>query len=51
LASAQSDLGGALAQSGRFDEALVHVRRALELDPAYAPARQNLDRLEHRVSR
>src|SRR5262249_24233584 len=41
-----SNLGGALAASGRYAEALQHVRRALELNPEYAPALDNLRRLQ-----
>src|SRR5262245_1253227 len=41
-----SNLGGALAASGRYAEALQHVRRALELNPEYAPALDNLHRLQ-----
>ncbi len=44
--SMQSNLGGALMAAGRHREALVAVRRALALDPTYAPALDNLRRLE-----
>ena len=37
-----------LAERGDVDEAIVHFRRALEIDPNFAPARQSLDRLLHR---
>lgn len=42
----QSNLGGALLAAGRPREAIVAVRRALSIDPEYAPARDNLRRLE-----
>jgi Tfp pilus assembly protein PilF len=42
----QSNLGGALMAAGRPREAMVAVRRALLLDPEFAPARDNLRRLE-----
>jgi len=35
----------ALVQAGQREEALKHVLRALELDPDYAPARDNLVRM------
>jgi tetratricopeptide (TPR) repeat protein len=35
-------LGGLLTSQGRFDEAISHCERALELDPGYAPALSNL---------
>ncbi len=41
-----SDYASALAASGRYAEALVETRRALDLNPDYAPARQNLARLQ-----
>jgi Flp pilus assembly protein TadD len=44
-AAAENGLAVALAQAGRRDEALQHVRRALDLDPEYAPARDNLKRM------
>jgi tetratricopeptide (TPR) repeat protein len=42
----QNNLGSALAALGRFPEAVRHVRRALELRPDYAPALENMRRLE-----
>jgi tetratricopeptide (TPR) repeat protein len=44
-----SDYASALAASGRFADALVETRRALELNPDYAPARENLVRLQQMV--
>jgi Flp pilus assembly protein TadD len=44
-AIAHSDLGGALAEAGKRDEALRETQRALEIDPDYAPAKENLARL------
>lgn len=41
-----SDLSSALAASGRLVEAMQHVRRALALRPDYAPALDNLKRLQ-----
>jgi Flp pilus assembly protein TadD len=41
-----SDYASALAASGRYAEALVETRRALDLNPDYAPARENLARLQ-----
>ena len=43
-----SDLAAALAQAGRRDEAIEHVRRALEIQPDHGPARQNLAILQKR---
>jgi Flp pilus assembly protein TadD len=45
-AVAESDLGGALAAAGQLKEAMIHVRRALELQPGYAPALENLAKLQ-----
>ena len=42
----QSNLGGALAMAGRFTEAMAHIRLALAIDPTYAPALDNLQRLQ-----
>jgi tetratricopeptide (TPR) repeat protein len=42
----QNNLGSALAALGRFPEAMRHVRRALELRSDYAPALENMRRLE-----
>lgn len=42
----QNNLGSALAALGRFPEAVRHVRRALELRSDYAPALENMRRLE-----
>jgi tetratricopeptide (TPR) repeat protein len=39
------NLGNALAQLGRLPEAAAQYAEALRLDPAFAPARQMLDRL------
>ena len=43
---AENALAVALAQSGRMQEALQHVRRALAIDPSFAPARDNLARMQ-----
>ena len=44
-AAAENGLAVALAQAGRKEEAIQHVRRALDLDPDYQPARDNLARM------
>ena len=41
-----SDYASVLAASGRYADALRETRRALELNPDYAPARDNLTRLQ-----
>jgi tetratricopeptide (TPR) repeat protein len=41
-----NDLASALAASGRYPEAMQHVKRALALRPDYAPAIDNLKRLQ-----
>jgi tetratricopeptide (TPR) repeat protein len=41
-----TDLASALATTGQFAAAMQHVRRALELNPSYAPALDDLRRLE-----
>jgi Flp pilus assembly protein TadD len=43
---AHAMLGVALARLGRPDEARQHLRDALAIDPSYAPAREELDRLD-----
>ena len=40
------DLGSALAGSGRYADALKEFRRAIALNPEYAPALENIQRLE-----
>ncbi|MBP8273131.1 MAG: tetratricopeptide repeat protein [Acidobacteria bacterium] len=45
-AATRTDLSSALAASGRFQDALAQVRQALSLDPAFAPALENLRRLQ-----
>jgi len=42
-ASTHWHLGAALASAGVRDEAIAHLRRAVELDPANANARHDLD--------
>ncbi|NQU06962.1 MAG: tetratricopeptide repeat protein, partial [Candidatus Abyssubacteria bacterium] len=44
-----TNLGAALARLGKFGEAAEASRKALEIDPACAAARQNLRRLEDRA--
>jgi Tfp pilus assembly protein PilF len=41
-----TDYSSVLAASGQFADALRHVRRALEINPGYQPALENLSRLE-----
>ena len=41
-----SNYASVLAASGRYADALAATRRALELNPDYAPARENMARLE-----
>jgi tetratricopeptide (TPR) repeat protein len=41
-----ANYGGALASAGRYAEALRETQRALDLNPDYAPARENLARLQ-----
>ena len=41
-----NDLASALAAVRRYPEAMQHVRRALALRPDYAPALDNLKRLQ-----
>jgi tetratricopeptide (TPR) repeat protein len=38
----EHNLGAALQSDGRFDEAMVHYKRALAIKPDYAPAYNNL---------
>jgi len=44
--AAHNDLGVALMLRGNYGEAERHFGHALDLDPAYAPARRNLARLQ-----
>ena len=39
---AHCNLGDALAEQGRLDEAIAHFRRAVEIEPSYANAHNNL---------
>ena len=48
-AKAQRDLGDALARTGRTEEALVHLRQAVQLDPADEEARGRLDEVAKRA--
>jgi Flp pilus assembly protein TadD len=43
---ALTNYAGALATAGRHDEALATVRRAVAIDPSYAPSRQALALIE-----
>jgi tetratricopeptide (TPR) repeat protein len=38
----ETNLGAALHEAGRFDQAVAHYRRATDLQPDYAPAYNNL---------
>ncbi len=42
LAITENNLGTALQEAGRYDEAVVHHQRAIALMPGYAPAHNNL---------
>ena len=42
----RTNLASALAATGRYDEAMRHVRRALELNPEYEPALDTFRRLQ-----
>ncbi len=46
LAPAHHNFAIVLARSGRLDEAIAHCTRALQLDPAFAEARQTLAYLQ-----
>ena len=48
MVGALNDLGLALIAQGRDDEAVATWKRALEINPRYAPARQNLERATKR---
>ena len=37
-----NNLGLALSRRGKMDEAIIHIRKALEINPSYAPAHYNL---------
>jgi Flp pilus assembly protein TadD len=41
-ADAHINLGSALLQAGRLDEAISHLQKALQLNPGYAKAHNNL---------
>ncbi len=41
-ATTETNLGAALQRERRFDEAVVHYRRAIAIRPEYAPAHNNL---------
>ncbi|HYA15430.1 MAG TPA: tetratricopeptide repeat protein [Syntrophales bacterium] len=43
LPEAHNSLGVALAQKGRADEAIDHLRKAVQLQPDYEEAKRNLD--------
>lgn len=40
-----NDLGAILARQGHLEEAAMHLQRAVALQPDYAEARANLERL------
>jgi Flp pilus assembly protein TadD len=46
-----SNLGTALAEAGRLEEAIDHHRRALEIRPSYGPAQNNLGIALQRLGR
>ncbi len=43
---ARVNLAASLAMQGQLDEAMTHLRRVLELDPAHAEARFNLNLMQ-----
>jgi Tfp pilus assembly protein PilF len=43
FAPAHNNLGMALADQGRWDEAIAHFSEALRIDPGYENARKNLE--------
>jgi len=45
-ANAEANLGGALAETGRWKEARTHLERALEIDPNHILARENLEQVK-----
>jgi tetratricopeptide (TPR) repeat protein len=45
LASAHCNLGAVLAELGRRDEALAHLKQALSIDPENKDAQERLRRL------
>ncbi|MGI9229509.1 MAG: tetratricopeptide repeat protein, partial [Gammaproteobacteria bacterium] len=49
-ANAHSNLGSALAQLGRYQEAIASLERALVLDPQQQTARSNLQRVHQRLN-
>jgi tetratricopeptide (TPR) repeat protein len=44
-AELRNNLGAALAEVGRYEEALVHLEEAVRLRPGYADAERNLGKL------
>ncbi len=48
---AQNNLGGLLGQTSRLDEAMTHLRLALEIRPDYAEAENNLANALNRAGR
>ena len=40
--------GGALAQAGRLNEAVMHLKQTLTLDPSNTAARENLSRISRK---
>jgi tetratricopeptide (TPR) repeat protein len=45
---AENGIANALAMQGRLDEAIVHFKEALRIQPKYAEARDSLDRVLER---
>jgi tetratricopeptide (TPR) repeat protein len=44
-ANAEANLGGALAASGQYAQAKLHLERALQINPQHALARENLQQI------
>ncbi len=50
-ADAEANLGSALAEMGRFSEAKTHFERALQINPNHSLAKENLQELQHTMSK
>ena len=46
---AHNNLGMAFCRQGKFEQAIVHFKQALEIDPQYTDARNNLLRAEDSI--
>jgi Flp pilus assembly protein TadD len=50
-ANAEANLGGALAETGNWKEARMHLERALAPDPNHALALENLEQVKRESPR